>query len=220
MASFRFLALIACLVIPAIAVAQAPSQLPEDGDRYSLVVITSPQPSAAGARLLESLTTHPQLRDIASRCHVHRFTPTSEIYRQRYANAIHAGALPVIACVRADGGVIYKASGPAVPSDPGEIASELAARARIDRDLARSDGIEWSAQNAPVGDPAGFPFRDPAMFPRPLDGMIPDTVNVNPTLSVDGAMPIAVGVGVLVLLAVLGGIVVVGIVSVIIWIRH
>lgn len=194
-----FLALLAC----AAAHAQTP---PEDGDRYSIVIVDQSPGSPAGDRLAAMLDA-PPLREIASQCHRLTLRTDSPLYRERYAAALPPSALPVLALVRPDGGVIYKASGSAIPAAQA-LAAELTHRAKVDQS---------SADRADATQLVGLPSRP---FLRPLDRVIPDSITVTPTLSVDGAVPAAIilviGLSAFVLFAVVAA----GAVAVIIYLRR
>lgn len=165
------IAIIVAILLGLLAATTSPAQAPpEDGDRYSIVIVDDSPPTAAGQRLAAMLDS-PPLREIADACHRHVFTPTSPLYRERYAEAIPPTALPVFAVTRPDGGVIYKASGPSIPSAD-DLAKALTHRAREDQAAGSPD--------------INGPSRP---YLRPLDRVIPDSINLQPTIAIDGAIP-------------------------------
>lgn len=196
----RILILAVIVAIGSPAIAQLPA---DDSAKYSLVVLVRDIPCRDCERLGEAIN-HPDLLPIVAASKLFTFTPRSKIYQLRYADSISAADAPTIALVRPDGGVIYKASGPAIPP-PAELASQLRRFATLDRRTvvqpAKFSGIESTDSNV---------FRRPRF--------IPDTVVVRPTLSptVNVAAPnmiffiigglillVCAGVG-LVIIAVLG----------------
>lgn len=153
---------------------QAFAQLPaDDSGKYSIVVLTRDIPCRDCERLGEAINDADLLPIIAS-AKLFAFTPRSPIYQLRYADTISSADAPTIALVRPDGGVIYKASGPAIPP-PAELAYQLRRFATLDRGMAvqpqRFAGID------PIENSPRVPtLRRPPRF-------IPDTVVVRPTLS-------------------------------------
>jgi hypothetical protein len=133
--------------------------LPDDSRAYQLLAVTMDPPTPACRSLLAALDS-PELAPIRSAAKVFRFPATDPLYLQRYGDALPPETAPVLSLVRADGGVLYKASGEAIPSNPAALAEAL---------------TEWaSADIASTGRPQLLPGR-----PR----LIPDTVTITPTLS-------------------------------------
>lgn len=153
--------------------AQSPSVLPDDADRYHLIVVTQTTPTQFGARLLSQLDNDPQVRQIAMRCHVHKWTPQTKIYQLRYAASIPPTTLPILAVARPGGGVIFKASGPDVPPTGEAIAKAIRDAADLDRSLNTRNAVESDCPSCPLT--PDIPERQPW---RPLDQVIPDTVNI------------------------------------------
>jgi len=148
------------------ALAQAPA---DDSRDYHLITVTQDPPTPACSALLASLAS-PDLATIAGRCKVFSFRPRDVIYRERYAAALPPESVPIIALVRYDGGVLYKASGSRIPR-PAALAAELNRVAAVDQK-------SW-AQTQQL-----LPGR-----PR----LIPDSVVIKPQVNVP-AMPLAIGV--------------------------
>jgi len=142
---------------------------PNDSAKYSLVVLTRDIPCPQCVSLVESLSS-PDVAPIVAQCNVFAFTPRSKIYQLRYADAISPDFAPTIALIRSDGGVIYKASGSAIPRDA-QLAADLRKFASLDRQITRQP-VRYSTANEITRDPT---FRRPRL--------IPDTVVVRPTLS-------------------------------------
>lgn len=158
----------------------ASAQSPLDDSRdYHLITVTQDPPTPACSALLASLQS-PDLAPIARRCKVFSFRPRDVIYRERYASALPPESVPIVALVRYDGGVLFKASGSRIPR-PAALAAEL-------NRVAAADQKSW-AQTQQL-----LPGR-----PR----LIPDSVVIQPQVNVP-AMPIALGVLALVVFLAFG----------------
>lgn len=178
----RFLLSLVVLIGLAVqATAQAPSVLPNDGDRYHLIVVTQSTPTQYGQRLLSQLATDPDVMQIAERCHVHKWTPATEIYQLRYAASIPPTTLPILAVAKPSGGVIFKASGPDVPATGKAIAAALRSAAELDRSLTPRNAVEADCPACPRV--PEIPQPSPRQPWRPLDQVIPDTVNITPSIN-------------------------------------
>lgn len=183
-----------------VAEAQTP---PDDSAQYSLVIVTASPANVADAKVLESFKSNPALANIAANCKRFTFDARDPLYLSRYAAQLPPTALPVVAMVRSDGGVIYKASWPNIPP-PDELAAQMLKMGRADRNQ-NPRTIQVSKPEEIAG-PLTPWLPDPA---RP-SGLIPDTVNINPTLNVPPevgmAMTAAVAlVGVVLLLGGMAG---------------
>ncbi len=180
---YRF-ALAALICVAALLPASA--QLPEDGHKGYVVIVDSPHGSPAG-RSLEKLLESPELRPIVSKMHRHAFSPDSRLYQERYAKSFAIDTLPILAFVRPDGGVLYKASGTNVPTDAKWLAEELQYRINLDRSLIREQGVEWSStENDCPGGRCPLPNQPQPTLPN-VDELIPDSVSINPTVEVPQA---------------------------------
>lgn len=171
-----------------IAAAQTP---PDDSRSYHLITITANPPTPACTRLAESLR-HPDVARIAAATKRFDFRPTDAIYRSRYASVLPATEAPIIALVRWDGGVIYKASRGGIPS-----GANLAA------DLVRYAAADQSASNSAVARPASDddPTRWPSLRPR----LIPDSVTIAPEIQLPDSLrwvALALALGVCTLIAI------------------
>lgn len=178
------LAIAFLLIFAAIASAQ---QLPDDSGRYHLVVVTSPVPTAGDQSLVSQTETHPQLSKIRQSCKSFVFKADDPLYRSRYAATLGDTDLPKIALVRSDGGVLYKASGSAMP-DTDTLAADLLAAGRADRAQHPrvSTSREYNAADCPTcpNQPQPQPSRTPLFTPGSRPHLIPDTVNVNNSVTV------------------------------------
>lgn len=166
---------------------------PEDAASFHLVTVTANPASPTGQQLLQDIDTHPQLSAIAGACKRFAWTTADPIYRARYAAALPPTSLPIVALIRSDGGVIYKASGPNIPQGD-DLAATLTGRAYLDRKANPRPipNVEYS--QTPPGQPDSetglrplFPDRRPV-----LDRVIPDTVNVTPTFELSDKIGYAI----------------------------
>ncbi len=178
---------ILAFAILAIAVSIASAQqLPDDSGKYHLIVVTSEFPMTADETLVANTETHPQLSAIRARCKSFVFKVNDPLYQSRYASALGITSLPKVALVRSDGGVLYKASGPAT-YDPDKLAADLMAAARADRaqNPRPADGRNATADcpTCPY-QPQPQPSRTPIFRPGERPSLIPDTVNVNTEVAI------------------------------------
>jgi hypothetical protein len=150
---------------------------PDDSRAYHLLILTRDPASPACAALTASLAS-PEVAAIAAKTKVFRFTPGDPVYAAHYAAAIPPDSAPSIALVRYDGGVIYKASGAAIPRGAA-LAAALRSAAAADR---ASHGLTSDAS---------------AILRRP--GLIPDTIapTINLGLNLPAWLPIVGGLLVL-----------------------
>jgi len=167
MASRLVIAVAIVLFLRAVGFAQSVPQ--NDGGKYSLIVLTKDVPCHQCINLQQTLVS-PEVARIAVNCKVFRFTPKNRIYQLRYSGALPPQEAPTIALVRPDGGVIYKASGSAIPG-PAALAAALTKQATLDRSLTVQPprytmAHDWS--------------REP-LIQRPR--LIPDTVVVKPNIA-------------------------------------
>lgn len=148
--------------------------LADDSRAYHLVTVTLDPPTPACVRLQQALRD-PAVAPIASQTKRFDFKPTDAIYRTRYASALSAAQAPILALVRWDGGVIFKASGDAIPS-PAKLAAELRRWAMADRQSDASTRTYPEASNL-------LPNR-----PR----LIPDSVTISPQVQIPPGLVAAV----------------------------
>lgn len=167
MASRLVIAVAIVLFLSAVGLAQSVPQ--NDSGKYSLIVLTKDVPCPTCINLQAALSS-PEVARIAVQCKVFRFTPKNRIYQLRYSGALPPMEAPTIALVRPDGGVIYKASGSAIPG-PAALAAALTKQATLDRSVTVQPARytmshDWS--------------REP-LIQRPR--LIPDTVVVKPNIA-------------------------------------
>lgn len=176
------LALAIVVICTSIASAQTP---PDDSGQYHLITVTATPPTPACVQLQQSLA-HPAVARIAAACKRFDFTPQHEIYLARYASALPPSQLPIVALVRGDGGVLYKASGTNIPG-PESLAESLTKMATLDQ----SQGVRQSYQPSP----SYGPLRpDGGWFPnRP--NLIPDTVVVSPQINMPASFGVWLAIG-------------------------
>jgi hypothetical protein len=187
----RLALIIAIALTATIGHAETP---PDDSAAYHLVVLLRDPPSPACASLESSLAS-PEVAAIAARTKTFRFTPTNPVYLASFASALPAAAAPTVALVRWDGGVLFKASGSAIPRGPA-LAAALRSAASADQATAARSAASNLLDRRP--------------------GLIPDTVNIQPRLELPapstGTIAAIVGI-VLLCLFGLAGLAVVGLVA-------
>jgi hypothetical protein len=196
---YIFALVIALLCVPAFA-----QSLPEDGEKYSIVIVDSPYGTPQGSALVKSLKESPEMQRIIMASNFQQFATNSPLFRERFGATIDATQVPVFAYCRADGGVLYKATGAAIPAMK-ELAEELTHRATVDRDLVRTDGVEFNTPPA-VQNPTSAPVPE-----RILPRLIPDSISVQPTIQFDGSQFIVPALIALIALLGFGGLGVVAI---------
>lgn len=197
-------------------VATAQQDLPDDRERYNLIIVTADQPSDAGQRLLSWLQTDETLDKISRSTVTHRFTVSNQIYRERYAAALPPASLPIVALTRADGGVIYKASGANLPGTPKELSDSLLYYGRLDKELrngpAANSWDDCPDGNCPYVQPQPADPSRPWLRPLQPDGAlrpdtwIPDTIQPQVNVNIDTSWIAWVAVAVLGVLVVFAGV--------------
>lgn len=194
MASRTLIAVAIVLLSRVVGLAQ--SVPPDDSGKYSLVILTKDVPCHQCVQL-QSIVNSPEVARIAVQCKVFRFTPSNTAYQLRYAGALPPSQAPTIALTRPDGGVIYKASGSAIP-EPKVLAAALIKQATLDRSLtvqpaSYTMAYDWS--------------REP-LIQRPR--LIPDTIvvkpSINPTVNVAAPNVVFIGIFGLILILCAGGV--------------
>jgi hypothetical protein len=153
------LGLLIALSFSGLASGQTP---PDDSGVYHLITVVGNPPTPGCAQMQQALASDAMKRIVAS-CKNFAFTPTDALYQERFREALPAEDAPVIALARPDGGVIYKASGPAISTGE-RLASELTRVAQADQQFFGGDR------------PRLLPLND-----RPR--LIPDSVVVAPTIN-------------------------------------
>src|SRR5690606_35738936 len=130
-------------------------------------------------RLQQSLA-HPAVARIAAACKRFDFTPQHEIYRARYATALPPSQLPIVALVRHDGGVLYKASGDNIPPADA-LAQSLVKMATADQS---QQGVRQSYQPGP----SYGPLRPDGGWLPNRPSLIPDTIVVSPQVNLPAGL--------------------------------
>lgn len=180
--------LLLALVIVCCAPIASGQTPPDDSRQYHLITVTSTPPTPACVRLQQSLA-HPAVARIAAACKRFDFTPQHEIYRARYAAALPPSQLPIVALVRHDGGVLYKASGENIPPAD-ELAGSLIKMATADQS---QQGVRQSFNPAD----AYGPLRPDGGWLPNRPSLIPDTIVVSPQVNLPAGLGVwlAIGVG-------------------------
>lgn len=185
-----FRLLLALVVASAMSVAQAQD--------HQIVIVTSDQPSDAGARLLEWFRSDARLSALRAKVHYHEFTPSNPLYIERYRQSLPASDLPVIAMATSEGGVYYKSSGRGIPSSASSLFNAMGSAYKQFREATTANDCP-TCPKQPV---APERPREP-ILPRLVDEAIPDTVTIEPHIDVPDSAVIAAAV--VIGLVVLGG---------------
>lgn len=164
---------IVTLAMPAAAQTQL---LPEDADRPLIMIVDNDHSPAADR--VQAMLQSPPMRQFTAGAHLHRFRPNSPLYQSLHAPTLGTSPLPILAVAAADGGVIYKASGDGIPTDPVVLRDQIAALAQIDR------GQDCPGGQCPLPTPS--PSPSPAPSPFGFDrfpNLIPDSATVAPQVN-------------------------------------
>jgi hypothetical protein len=175
-------------IVPAFG-QQAP---PNDAALYSVLVVLNAPEQPADAALVAAMRSHPALVKICGDVKFFKFPANDRLFIDRYAATLRPGALPMVALIRSDGGILYKVEGPAIPA-PDELARRLVEIATADRianprtinagpvptgpSYGDAGAIPWPA--FPPGFPGGFPGAQvvPRLIPGLLDGILSPTIS-------------------------------------------
>lgn len=194
--------LLAAMIIAAgmlVGAGIASGQAVDDSKSYELIVVTSSPESQADQYLLRTLDTHPELKAIKGNCKFHKFATSSALYQQRYAAQLSGAQLPVIALARWDGGVLYKVSGTSIPSGD-KLAEDLkhfAAMAKsVEQPIEQNPGPRnpWGQQ---AGDCPTCPQNEwsrPNWLPNGPADVIPETINVQPTINFPDSLLLTISI--------------------------
>jgi hypothetical protein len=142
----RFVLLMAALMAITLHAGAADTP-PNDSGLYQMVIVINPTPTPADAALLAAIDGEPTLAAIAKQCKRYRFPASDPLYLSRYAATLQPSALPAVALVRSDGGILYKACGAEIPA-AGELARRLVEIATADR-IANPRAIHAGPSNGP-----------------------------------------------------------------------
>lgn len=147
----------ALALLAAVALVSSAYALPEDGNRYHLIVVTADTPTGSGQSLLSTMRQHPKVSQVSIRCHTHHFRTSDTIYRERYIRSLPPAELPILALADSSGGVVYKASGDAVPADGDGIYEALVAAAKLDQAIPKETRQGFYASSYSYGRPYAYP---------------------------------------------------------------
>lgn len=150
----RFVLLVACALSSVAGYAQ---QLVDDSQKMNFVIIG--EANKAPATWFDS---DPALKKFKSNVHFVVLSPTSELYKQRYASII-SGPLPMVLLEHVDGRVIYAAAGSSVPRSPSAITAEL--KYHIELAAAAKKRDQAYSQDCPDGTCPLLPPADQLRFP-------------------------------------------------------
>ena len=103
--------------------------LPEDSGKWSLGVVYSSEDftsNPADRHLRASFAAEPRLRSLIAQVSSTSYTPSNPMWKERFAQKM-GSALPQLWLLDHTGGVVYKASGSNIPSDPTVLADEIQA---------------------------------------------------------------------------------------------
>lgn len=100
-------------------------ELPEDGQAYYTSLFTSQDWRSVPAerQLVAWFESDPRLASLMAQTHSKHYTRADKLY-SRYQRAI-GDTLPAILIQNAQGKVLYKASGPNIPSGPSQLADQI-----------------------------------------------------------------------------------------------
>lgn len=194
--------LLAAIMIAAgmlVGAGMASGQAVDDSKSYELIVVTSSPESKADEYLLRTLDSHPELKAIKAKCKFHKFATSSALYQQRYAAQLTAAQLPVIALARWDGGVIYKVSGASIPSGD-KLAEDLkhyAAMAKsVEQPIEQNSGTQnpWSQQSDDCPTCPQNQWSRPKWLPNGPADVIPETINVQPTINFPDSLLLTISI--------------------------
>ncbi len=155
------LALLLCANAMAPIFAQEVILLPEDGGLWhtTLVLPSDPSTDPASRRLVDHFATSPRLKKLASQTSLHRYTPSDPLFEARYA-PYFGGVLPALLVQKADGTVIYKVSGEAIPTSGEELANEIA------QAIDQCCPLRPKPQPQPKPQPSPEPTPSPTITPQ------------------------------------------------------
>jgi hypothetical protein len=136
--------------------------LPEDaGVWHTIVVYPSREPSdAASRRLAAALASDERLRSLTAQTKTHVYALSDVLWRERL-QAHYGSASPALIVQRPDGRVCYKASGANLPTDPRQLADDVAAAIA---DCRPKPAPQPTPTPAPAPSPAP---QIPDLSPRP-----------------------------------------------------
>lgn len=161
-----FLTLTLMLAVMSSSHAQEVIHLPEDGGLWhTTLVLPSDSPiDSVSKRLVEHFAHSPRLQKLTSQTMLHRYTPSDPLFAARY-EPYFGGVFPALLVQKADGTVIYKVSGEAIPESGEKLADEIA------------QAIDQCCPLRPKPQPTPQPSPSPSPQPS-ITPFLPD-VNIN-----------------------------------------
>ncbi|QDV56497.1 hypothetical protein [Rosistilla oblonga] len=152
------------ILIAIIGTCHCQAQVPEDGGRYTIIVVTQPQPSPTAGQLVRWLAEDPHFAELMAQVHYHQFTSDNALYQRRYAAQLPE--TPVIALVRPDGGVEYKASGSNIPATAAALHAEMLHYHNLHPYYPPRQPEAWPDTRV-YAESSGYPLRDSRQIAPP-----------------------------------------------------
>lgn len=156
-------------------------------ERYLLTVVTADAPSPKAVQLLDWFATDARLSKAWNGCDSQNFTVSNPLYRERYAHTLQPTELPMVVMARQSGGVLYKSTGANLPSSAAGLFAALQHAHKTAPPEPKPGPTAEKCPNCPkqpAPPPDTRPF-DGRLAPRIVDAAIPDTVEVNPSFSLN-----------------------------------
>jgi hypothetical protein len=106
-------------------------ELPDDGDKWDLIVFTSDawQQDARESAFVKGFDTDPGLKKIKSRTRYHHYTTSHPIYQSQFRSVVK-DSYPCCILQRPNGYKVYKASANNVPRSPDALCSAMKTKVR------------------------------------------------------------------------------------------
>ncbi|WP_417745081.1 hypothetical protein [Rosistilla oblonga] len=158
------IAIAVAVVVVVVGTSACQGQAPEDGGRYTVIVVTQPQPTPTARQLVEWLANDPHFTELMSKVHYQHFDTTNPLYQRRYAEQLPEA--PVIALVRPDGGVEYKASGGNIPATAAMLHAEMQFYHNLHPYYPPQQTEAWP-DTCHYAESRGFPIRDSRQIVSP-----------------------------------------------------
>jgi hypothetical protein len=148
--------------------------LPEDGGLWHTTLIFPDDKAAdqSSRRLSEHFAASPRLQKLASQTSLHRYTLRDPLFAARYA-PYFGGVFPALLIQKADGEVVYKVSGDAIPNDGEQLANEIA------QAIDQCCPLRPKPNPQPGPSPSPQPTVTPKVPQIDIDELIPDIRPVN-----------------------------------------
>lgn len=98
---------------------------PEDGGRCHLTIITHDTPHPHEQLLIDNFNRDPNLVAVRKQCLFHHYHASHALVKQRFPTLAVSSRLPAVMLQRADGGVLFLASGGNVPTSAVELYDQM-----------------------------------------------------------------------------------------------